>query len=155
MTDNDPLNLRPTQVDDLTKVLPLVEAFYQHFSYPFSQTEKAQTLRELWDNPDRGCFWLIEQDQGVVGYAYVSFYFSLEFGGRTAFIDELFISSDRRGQGIGSRIIELVEGECRKLNLKALHLESERSNERATALYKRMGFVDYDRRLLTKHLNDC
>ena len=142
--------LRPTQAKDLEVVLPLVEAFYQHFNYGFSLEEKSQTLQELWAHPDRGCLWLIEKDQAVAGYIYLSFYFSIEFGGRTAFIDELFVLPEYRGQGIGSQIINLVEAECGLLKLKALHLESERTNQRATALYTKLGFVDYDRRLLTK-----
>jgi len=142
--------LRPTQGMDLDRVLPLVEAFYRHFNYDFSRAEKRETLQALWANSDRGCLWLIEKDQAVAGYIYLAFYFSLEFGGKTAFIDELFVLPEHRGQGIGSQIIGLVEAECRLLKLKALHLESERTNQRATDLYLKLGFADYDRRLLTK-----
>jgi ribosomal protein S18 acetylase RimI-like enzyme len=64
----------------------------------------------------------------------------------------LFVLPSFRGQGIGSQVIALVEEKCRQLQLKALHLESERTNAGATALYLKLGFVDYDRRLLTKLL---
>lgn len=142
--------LCPTQAKDLDVVLPIVEEFYRHFNYGFSRDEKSQTLQEIWADSNRGCLWLIEKDRAVVGYIYLAFYFSIEFGGKTAFIDELFILPEYRGQGIGSEIISLVEEQCRRLKLKALHLESERTNQRATALYLKLGFMDYDRRLLTK-----
>jgi len=146
------VTLSPTQSEDIDIVLPLIEQFYRHFNYSFSQEEKGQTLQELWAHPERGCLWLIKKEQAVAGYIYLAFYFSIEFGGRTAFIDELFVLPEHRGQGIGSKIIHLVEEQCRQLKLKAIHLEAERTNERATALYLNLGFVDYDRRLLTKRL---
>ncbi|MEB3248963.1 MAG: GNAT family N-acetyltransferase, partial [Merismopediaceae bacterium] len=57
-----------------------------------------------------------------------------------------------RGLGIGSWVIEQVEQQCRAWQLRAIHLESERKNTGATALYLKLGFLDYDRRLLTKPL---
>jgi ribosomal protein S18 acetylase RimI-like enzyme len=142
--------LCPTQAKDLDVVLSIVEEFYRHFNYDFSRDEKSQSLQEIWADAHQGCLWLIEKDRTVVGYIYLAFYFSIEFGGKTAFIDELFILPEHRGQGIGSEIISLAEEQCRRLKLKALHLESERTNQRATALYLKLGFMDYDRRLLTK-----
>ncbi len=150
MTDS--LRLIDTQTTDIDQLLALIEEFYQHFGYPYNPSDKRRTLEDLFQPPIAGRIWLIQQGQNIVGYVFLSFYFSLEFGGRTAFIDELFILSRYRGQGLGSQVIHLVEQKCRDWNFKAIHLESERSNEGATKLYLKLGFIDYDRRLLTKKL---
>jgi ribosomal protein S18 acetylase RimI-like enzyme len=149
---NQSLSLLNTQVSDIDQLLVLIHDFYQHFDYPYTESEKRLTLEDLFERPTAGQIYLIQKDHTIVGYVFLSFYFSIEFGGRTAFIDELFVLPGDRGQGIGSKVIDLVEQECLALKLKAIHLESERTNEGATALYSRLGFVDYDRRLMTKKL---
>jgi len=149
---NQSLSLRDTNLSDIDQLLDLIHNFYQHFDYPYTESEKRLTLEELFERPTRGRIYLIEKDKKIVGYVFLSFYFSLEFGGSTAFIDELFVLPRDRGQGTGSRVIHLVEQKCLELNLKAIHLESERTNERAIALYLKLGFVDYDRQLMTKKL---
>ncbi len=146
------LVLLDTERSDIDRLLLLIHHFYQHFNYSYLETEKKITLELFFQSPNAGRIWLIQKDENIVGYVYLSFYFSLEFGGFTAFIDELFILPSDRGQGIGSKVINLVEQKCIELNLKAIHLESERTNNRATALYLKLGYVDYNRRLLTKKL---
>ena len=147
------LSLLDPQISDLDALLSLIHDFYQQFGYPYHKADKQLILEELLRNPSFGRIWFIQENQTVVGYVYLSFYFSLEFGGRTAFIDELSIAPAFRGRGLGTRVIHLIEQQCTELNFKALHLESERINDKATALYLRLGFVDYDRRLLTKRLD--
>jgi ribosomal protein S18 acetylase RimI-like enzyme len=46
----------------------------------------------------------------------------------------------------------LAKAACREAGVRALHLEVERANARARALYARSGFTDQDRLLLTKRL---
>lgn len=149
---NNALSLLTAGPADIDRLLGLIRDFYQHFDYPYGESEKRSTLQALWANPAAGQIYLIQKDQKPVGYVFLAFYFSIEYNGQTAFIDELFVLPGDRGQGIGSRVIDLVEQKCLELNLKAIHLESERTNERATALYLKLGFVDYGRRLMTKKL---
>lgn len=144
--------IRAAGPGDAPVLLPLVHAFYEHFGYPYAEEQKARALEELIGDPALGVAWLVALGGEVVGYSILSFYFSLEFGGRTAFVDELFVVPERRGRGIGTAVLGLLEEEGRRLGLRALHLESEAANTGATALYTRLGFVDYHRRLLTKRL---
>lgn len=148
----EPLILVDTEIADIDQLLALIQEFYQHFGYSYNEADKRRTLEDLFQPPIAGRIWLIQREQKIIGYVFLSFYFSLEFGGRTAFIDELFILPSDRGQGVGSQAIKLVEQKCRDWNFKAIHLESERANEGATKLYLKLGFVDYDRRLLTKRV---
>ena len=85
---------------------------------------------------------LIEQDAVVAGYLVVCFGWSLEFHGRDAFVDELYLREDFRGRGIGTRALEVAVDLCRASGVRVLHLEVERRNTRAQAMYRRAGFVD-------------
>ena len=79
--------------------------------------------------------------------------YSIEYGGRDAFIDEVYIRAAYRGQGIGRQAMMFAETQCRALGVRALHLEVARDNTNAHALYRKVGFVDHDRYLMTKHIS--
>jgi ribosomal protein S18 acetylase RimI-like enzyme len=49
-------------------------------------------------------------------------------------------------------VLKLVETLCFRLGMKAVRLESEANNKRATAFYARSGYTDHGRRLMTKQL---
>lgn len=88
----------------------------------------------------------------MAGYIVLTFGFSLEFHGRDAFVDELYVRNGYRGHGIGKASLRLVEEVCQKEGIKALHLEVDRQNLHAQNLYRKAGYKDHDRYLLTKWL---
>jgi ribosomal protein S18 acetylase RimI-like enzyme len=74
----------------------------------------------------------------------------LEFQGRNGLIDELYIRASHPGQGIGTSALKFVEGVCPSLGIHALHLEVDRKNTAAQGLYRKVGFEDHDRYLMSK-----
>jgi len=90
----------------------------------------------------------------AVGYLVITFGYSLEYHGQDAFIDELFIEANYRHQGIGTKAMEFALEACRELGIHALYLEVERANIAGQALYRKFGFEDSDRYLLTRRLEE-
>jgi ribosomal protein S18 acetylase RimI-like enzyme len=78
----------------------------------------------------------------------------MEYGGRDAFIDDLFIRPAFRGKGLGRSALAEVRSAALSLGVRALHLEVGRDNSAAQALYRRAGFEDSGRQLLTLRLAD-
>ena len=76
----------------------------------------------------------------MAGYIALTYGYSLEFGGRDAFIDEFYIRPDFRGEGLGQTILGLIQQEAERLGIRALHLEVARTNLRAQRLYARANF---------------
>ena len=144
--------IRLATPDDLDRVAALMAAFYAESGYPLDGARARAALAALIGDPGLGRLWLILHEGEPVGYVAVTFGFSLEYLGRDAFIDDLFIEAPFRGAGLGTRVLEAVEPACRALGVRALHLEVERSNEAGQALYRRRGFRNNDRRLLTLRL---
>jgi diamine N-acetyltransferase len=145
--------LRSASPADIDVLLPLVRDFCVHFDYPFPEAEKRRAVEQALGDPSLGRVWLILSDRGAVaGYLFLSFYFSLEFGGRTAFVDELFVRPEDRGAGLGGRALRSALAAARELGVSAVQLEVEKENPRAAALYLRLGFADLDRTLLTLRL---
>ncbi|HKY60956.1 MAG TPA: GNAT family N-acetyltransferase [Gemmatimonadota bacterium] len=144
--------IRLARPDDLELVTLLMGEFYVESGYPLDHQLASAALAQLIEDRELGRLWLILDAGNPVGYIAVTFGFSLEYYGRDAFIDDLFIQLSSRGRRLGTRVLEAIELECRMLGIRALHLEVGRTNQAALALYRSQGFRDNDRQLLSKHL---
>lgn len=150
MTLSEPGPLVPVSAGDAETLIPFVRDFCAHFDYPYAEAEKREVLATILRSPSVGRIFFVEAEGRPVGYIFLSFYVSIEYGGLTAFVDELYVTPGHRGRGLGTRVLHEVFALAPGLGLRAIHLESERSNTRATALYLRLGFIDHDRKLLTR-----
>lgn len=131
---------------DEAALLPLVRDYHAFEEVDLSDAARRLALAPLLE-PDSsfGRIWLIRSGSRTVGYAAVCFGYSIEFAGRDAFLDELFIEEAARGRGIGRTVLELVQQQCVALGIGALHLEVARANTRARRLYEALGFEARER----------
>ena len=142
-----------TDADGIASVVELMRSLYEHDAIAFDAVAARAALTGLVRDPRNGAAWLVKDGDDNVGYAIVTFGYSLEFHGVDAFLDELYIAGPYRGRGLGRRAVELAEDLCRERGVRALHLEVERTNMDAQAVYRKMGFRDHDRYLLTKWIS--
>jgi ribosomal protein S18 acetylase RimI-like enzyme len=138
---------------DIPQLLKWIQQLYSHDSIQFDTRKVRRALRELIDNPAFGRIWILTRDGQPAGYMVVTFGYSIEFGGRDAFIDELFVAEPHRHRSVGTRALQFATRACRELGIPALHLEVDRSNTGAQRLYRAMDFVDHDRYLMTRALD--
>jgi len=120
---------------------------------PFDESVVRRCIVELIDDERLGRVWLIDLAGGAIGYAVLTLGYSLEFHGRDALLDELFVAESARGRGVGTAVLDLIAEECRRLGACAVHLEVDRDNVKAQRLYRRHGYQDHDRYLLTRRLD--
>lgn len=147
-----PITFRIARRDDIDSLLALQRPYYEADGYAFSPTTAKAAFEGLIDEPSLGRLWVALDEELVVGYLAVTLGFSLEYGGRDAFIDELVFAESHRGLGLGARALELAEQFAREQDVRALHLEVERDLDGARRLYERAGFIDQDRFLMTRRL---
>jgi ribosomal protein S18 acetylase RimI-like enzyme len=146
-------SFRPAAESDVGVLLELMRALYhEDGSTPLREDAAETALRGLLAAPDRGLVWVIEQAGEAAGYLVLTWGYSLEFHGRDAFIDELYLAPSYRGAGLGRQAVEWAEDACRAHGAGAVHLEVEIDNQRAHALYRRSGFAERGLRLMTKRL---
>ena len=84
-------------------------------------------------------------DGSPIGVAYASSLLSLEHGGLSGWIEELYVLPPWRGRGIGSRLIAEVVARAKESGWRALDLEVEASHQRAISLYTRHQFRPHSR----------
>ncbi len=145
--------IRPATDNDVDQVMDLANDLYSEDGIvPFIRERAAAALLQLLADKSIGCAWVVETDGQVIGYLVLTWGFSLEFHGYDAFVDEVFIAQPHRGCGLGSQLLQVAEATCRRKGALALHLAVERSNLCAREIYRRRGFVEHDRYLMTKRL---
>ena len=137
---------------DVEDIVSLMEQYYAEDGYRFSESRARAAIIEFISNPSVGRLWVVTDGERSVGYLVVTLGYSFEYQGRDAFLDEVYVLPDQRGKGIGSRAMEIAEAACRELGVHALHLEVEREKSVAMDVYRRAGFEDHDRYLMTKLL---
>lgn len=143
---------RPAVPADLETITPLMAAFYEEDRHPWHPVAARETLAVLLADPACGRAFVIEEEGRAIGYLVVCFGFSLEFHGRDAFLDELYVTPAARGRGLGREALRVAEACCREAGARALHLEVGHGNRAARGLYASWGFEERPHELMTKRL---
>jgi ribosomal protein S18 acetylase RimI-like enzyme len=138
---------------DLDSLLPLVEAFQREEGYAAGDAALRDTLAWLLSEESAGRMLSAREGARALGYAALCFGYSIEFRGRDAFVDELYVIPERRGEGLGRALLCALEAEARASGVRRLHLEVEPHNDAARRLYAAEGFAANGRELLGKRLD--
>ena len=132
----------PAQLEEL---LPLVAAYHAFEEVETSAEQRRQSVGTLLHDKNLGEIWLVRKLDIVIGYITICYSYSIEFGGRDAFVDEFYIAAAERGKGIGGRVLKETAALLRTRGIVAVHLEVDGGNERAKAAYTRVGFSSRDK----------
>lgn len=146
-------HFKVAQPSDVNTVMNFMRNYYDYDQIPLDEAAAHKALTQLLNSDSFGRVWLICVSDKPIGYVILTLGFSLEYQGRDAFIDEIYIEEAYRGQGIGTKTFAFVEAQTRALGVQAIHLEVERHNQQARNFYGKIGFKDNDRLLLSKRIN--
>jgi GNAT superfamily N-acetyltransferase len=141
------VHFRLAHTTDIDLLTQFMRQFYAIDQYPFDEQIAREALKTLIEEPSLGRLWIISAEEAI-GYIALTFGYSLEFHGRDAIVDELFLTESYRNQGIGTKTLQFVCEQCRHLGIHALHLEVEHTNEAGLILYRKMGFEPHEQRYL-------
>jgi ribosomal protein S18 acetylase RimI-like enzyme len=149
-----PIIFRPAKQADEQDLLRMMRALAEQEpgAYFFDEPVMRNVLRTFLANRDFGTAWIFMDGVAPAGYTVLTLGFSFEYHGQDAFIDELYVEPPYRRQGIGRRAVQFVEQRARELGVQALHLEVDPGNDPALELYRRTGYENHQRHLMTKRL---
>ena len=144
---------RTANTSDVGSLIALMREYYAFDRLPFDESHARAVLQGVLTDDSLGRLWLIDDDGQTIGYFLLTWGYSLEYKGRDAFLDELYIRASHRRRGIGTEALMFAEETCHSIGIRALHLEIERENHGAQSFYSKAGFEDHDRYLMTKLLS--
>ena len=149
------LEARVAVAEDVPALLESMADFNQLEGISFDPLAIEGPLRTLLADPTLGLVRLLHDGSGkLAGYFVLAWGFDLEWGGRDAFLTELYLLPAQRGRGLGAEIMALVEEAALAGGARALHLAVRQENGAARRVYERAGFEAPKRLLMTKKLQD-
>jgi len=139
------VQVRPAVAEDWEAFLVLVEGLYQELG---EETPPRRRLLKLFDDaavpgsPFKLLFAVVGDELcGMLSLAIVP---TTQGAGCFAYLDDVFVLEQCRGQGIGSELMREALNDARKSGCVRVELGTRRDNIRARRLYERLGFDEVD-----------
>jgi GNAT superfamily N-acetyltransferase len=139
------LEIRAVTEAELAAVVELLVTQLREHHNELPEEALARAAAGLWRRPQRGQLLIALEAGTVVGFAALSYLWTLERGGSNAWLDELYVVPTRRGYGIGTALLRSAIDVARQIGALAVELEIDADHARAVSLYQRAGFTSLPR----------
>ncbi len=144
--------MKPATPNDVPQLVALMEESYAESSFPLNRQRATEAFANLLADDRLGQVWLIQSGDQAIGYVVLTLCYSMEYGGRSAFVDDLFVRPSFRNAGLAAAALAEVKAVCAGRGIRAIHVETGGENGAAHAVYRRAGFTETDRQLLALKL---
>ena len=124
---------------DKSEIISMMRNFYS------SEAVFTNGSEEIFERDFENCLgenpylegYVFSQENNILGYAMIAKSFSTEFGKACIWLEDLYLKSEYRGQGVIPKFIEFVENKYKNCILR---LEVELENTHAVHVYEKSGF---------------
>lgn len=147
------MRFRPATSSDVPAILDMMEDFNRLEHIPWQRGPGEAPLRTLIGAPALGVVHVGQIEEPLLGYFILTWGFDLEWGGRDAFLTELYLRPEVRGAGRGRVALDAALATARAHDARAMHLMVRTDNTPALQLYRAAGFVAPPRVLMTRPLD--
>ena len=114
--------------------------FSQEADFMPDREAQSRGLARIIGSPEVGLIVVARQDIRVVGMVSLLYTVSTALGDRVALLEDMVVSPEARGMGVGSRLLEQAIQHARLNGCKRITLLTDRTNESAQRFYQRHGF---------------
>jgi len=126
-----------------------IPALSELLSVLFAQEEEftpdleaqAQGLAHIIDKPEVGAVLVAREGGQILGMVSLLFTVSTALGGRVAWLEDMVVSAQARGAGLGSELLAQAISLARAQGCKRITLLTDRANEAAQRFYRQQGFA--------------
>ena len=140
------MNIAPATLADLDDVASLLAGQFDEHAIVLDEATFRGAICGALEEPSRGAFLLGRDAQGrAMALAYVTYTWTLEHGGRSAWLEELYVLPEERSHGRGAELLAAAMAHAKEQGCRAIDLEVEAEHARAANLYERAGFRPHRR----------
>ncbi len=134
--------IRTATAVDALALCNLMREYWEFEGIPHFDSARISTLLQTALSPGGGAYaWLAEDaEHQPLGYLFAVTQISMEYGGITAEIDELYVRQQFRGTGLGVALLNQAEQSLRTLAVCCLQLQLATDNLEAREFYRRHAF---------------
>jgi GNAT superfamily N-acetyltransferase len=135
------ISVREAGTRDRDLLVAMMREFYAESQFPCDPARAAAAFDRLLAEPRYGAAWILAADGEPAGYFVMTLGYSMEFGGESAVLDDLFIRAPFRGRGLGRAAMTALLAACEQRRVPVVHIEVGEDNAAARALYAKFGFA--------------
>ena len=141
------ISIRQPHREEESAWLPLWGEYLDFYGEPLSGTIARLTLQRFHDPGEP--LWLLcaYSDDAMIGFVAYLFHRSTWAFRHYCYLEDLFVASDHRSQGVARRLIEAVAAAAAEAGSERLYWVTRANNTTAQALYDRLAektdFVQY------------
>ena len=103
--------------------------------------KQKRALETILTNPGIGRLFVAREGKRVIAMASLLYTVSTAEGGKAAWFEDLVVHPDERKRGIGEALLKHVVAQARAEGVLRITLLTDMQNERAQAMYRRVGFT--------------
>ena len=135
-----PIELIKVSLQESELLKDYIEALYRFEEDYEARVNIEEGLKSLFKNEALATPYFIKQGPEKIGYLILTRYHSVEKGGLTIYIDELYVEERFRRRGVGKTILDQVVSIGQREKAKALWANTEHNNEGSQRFFKNAGF---------------
>jgi GNAT superfamily N-acetyltransferase len=129
--------------DELAQLVALLTILFSEEAELTADYEKqTRALEKILSDASVGTVYVARDDGRVVAMASLLYTVSTVEGGTAALFEDLVVLPTHRDRGIATSLVAFMIAEARSRGVLRLTLLTDMQNERAQALYRRLGFLD-------------
>jgi GNAT superfamily N-acetyltransferase len=129
--------------DELPQLVALLGIlFSQEAEFTPDDAKQTHALEKILSDPSTGAIYVAREEGRVVAMASLLYTISTAEGGIAALFEDLVVLPTHRGRGIATALLKFVIQEAKRHGVLRLTLLTDMQNERAHALYRKLGFAD-------------
>jgi ribosomal protein S18 acetylase RimI-like enzyme len=146
--------IRRAEFPDIPDLVELLrELFSIEIDFEFNAGLQKQGLCLMMATPDTRCVMVAEINKKVVGMCTGQLVVSTAQGGFSGLIEDLVITQENRGKGLGSRLLEAVEKWCFSFGASRIQLLADKNNTPGLNFYEKHHW-QYTRLICLRKIDD-
>jgi ribosomal protein S18 acetylase RimI-like enzyme len=136
------LKFELAKASDLPRLVELLGILFESEAEFSADAERQRSaLQAILADPAKGKIFVAREGREVIAMASLLYTISTAEGGKAALFEDLVTAPEHRKRGIGAALLKHIIEQARAEGVLRITLLTDMQNERAQALYRRLGFV--------------
>ena len=141
---------RKEELPELVALLRIL--FTQEHELSPDPEKQRRALGAIFADPSRATIFVAREAGKVVAMAALHYTTSTAEGGKSAWFEDLCVLPEARGKGVGPALLRFVLESAKKEGVLRVTLLTDGDNQRAQALYRKLGFKPSSMLMMRLHL---
>jgi ribosomal protein S18 acetylase RimI-like enzyme len=135
------MQITPAKTSDIPALCDLLSIlFSQEVEFKPNREAQCRGLARIISNPEIGLIVVAHQENQIIGMVNLLYTISTALGDRVAILEDMVVSPNARGSGVGSSLLTQAIQFAQLYGCKRITLLTDSTNQSAQRFYQKHGF---------------